>query len=436
LIKDDRSGRDGTVPDNVGSPVPRPADQRPLLLVIRTGHRDVREYLLRSIATAHRIHMFLDGEPDWELAYICGWTRLDKTRDAAVVTAAAKALHDRDPIAGVLTWDESRLAQTAEVVAALGLPGPTPDIIARCRDKQLTRLALADAGVPQPGSVRVDSLDEALAAAARFGYPVILKPSDLAFSMGVALAADDGELTRLYPYTATVQGGLPGYRATVLVEEFATGTEISVDAVVRHGRVTPLVLARKQLGYPPYCIEVGHYVDAADPLLDDERIARVLHDTHAALGFTDGTTHTELKLGPDGPRVIEVNGRLGGGLIPYLGLRATGIDTALAAAAVACGREPSPGGDRSQVAGVRFCYVSEDDTLIESIGFDRSGLPEGVAGLVDRLVVAAEPGETRSPPPKGTANGRVGLVTAVAPTVDECRAALDAAVATLRINAG
>jgi biotin carboxylase len=379
--------------------------------------------------------MFLDGEPDWELPYISGWTRLDATRDAAVVTAAAKALHDRDPIAGVLTWDESRLTQTAEVVAALGLPGPTPDVIARCRDKQLTRAALAEAGVPQPGSVRVDSLEQALAAAGRFGYPVILKPSDLAFSMGVARASDAGELTRLYPYTATVHGGLPGYRATVLVEEFATGTEISVDAVVRQGRVTPLVLARKQLGYPPYCIEVGHYVDAADPLLHDERIARVLHDAHAALGFTDGTTHTELKLGPAGPRLIEVNGRLGGGLIPYLGLRATGIDAGLAAAAVACGREPPVRADRDLVAGVRFCYVPREDTLIESIGFDLSVLPPDVAALLDRLVVAAEPGELRSPPPKGTANGRVGLVTAVAPTVTACRAALDAAVDAFRVNA-
>src|SRR5690242_12814717 len=97
------------------------ADLRPLLLVIRTGHRAVREYLLRSMGTGCRIHMFLDGEPDWELPYISGWTRLDKTRDAAVVTAAAKALNDRESIAGALTWDESRLAQTAEVVATLGL---------------------------------------------------------------------------------------------------------------------------------------------------------------------------------------------------------------------------------------------------------------------------------------------------------------------------
>jgi biotin carboxylase len=418
------------VPEEAGPIGILGADLRPLLLVIRTGHRAVREYLLRSMGTGCRIHMFLDGEPDWELPYISGWTRLDKTRDAAVVTAAAKALNDRESIAGALTWDESRLTQTAEVVATLGLTGPTPDVVARCRDKQLTRRALAGAGVPQPGSVRVDSLDEALAAADRLGYPVILKPSDLAFSMGVARADDPEELTRLYPYTATVQGGLPGYRATVLVEGFAAGTEISVDAAVRNGRVIPLVLARKQLGFAPYCIEVGHYVDAVDPLRGDERIAAVLHDAHAALGFTDGVTHTELMLGPDGPRVIEVNGRLGGGLIPYLGLRATGIDTALAAAAVACGREPEPREDRRLVAGVRFCYVPEDDTLIESIEFDRSALPDAV----DQLVVAAEPGERRSPPPKGTADGRVGLVTAVAPTVGECRTALDAAVAALRIN--
>ena len=65
----------------------------------------------------------------------------------------------------------------------------------------------------------------------------------------------------------------PGYRATVLVEEFAAGTEISVDAAVRNGRLSLLVQARKQLGFASCCIEVGHYVDAADPLRGDERIA-------------------------------------------------------------------------------------------------------------------------------------------------------------------
>jgi hypothetical protein len=113
--------------------------------------------------------------------------------------------------------------------------------------------------------------------------------------------------------------------------------------------VLPMFLARKQVGYPPYFEELGHVVDAADPLLSDDDVLHVLRHAHSALGFTDGMTHTELKLTPAGPMIVEVNARLGGGLIPYLGMRASGMDPGLAAAAVACGQPPVLIADRQLV---------------------------------------------------------------------------------------
>ncbi|WP_449064588.1 ATP-grasp domain-containing protein [Planomonospora algeriensis] len=217
----------------------------------------------------------------------------------------------------------------------------------------------------------------------------------------------------------------------VLVEEYADGPEVSVDAVVQGGVVTPLFLARKVLGYEPYCEEVGHYVDARDELLHDPEFRRVLQDTHTALGFTDGFTHTEIKLSSRGLRVIEVNGRLGGDMIPYLGLLTTGIDPGLAAAAVACGRTPDVTPRRELAAGVRFFYVAEDDTTIESIAFDEAGLP----GAVDRAIPVVEPGATVSPPPKGTLWGRIAYATAVSADLAECRTALDAAETNLKVKA-
>ena len=44
-----------------------------------------------------------------------------------------------------------------------------------------------------------------------------------------------------------------------------------------------------------------------------------------ALGITIGVTHTEVKLTPDGPKIIEVNGRLGGSVAPLLA-RSAGFD--------------------------------------------------------------------------------------------------------------
>ncbi|GAA2894845.1 ATP-grasp domain-containing protein [Streptosporangium fragile] len=408
------------------------ADTRPLILVVATGMRHYREYLLRSISTEYRVHLFVTAEPGWEREYVTGWTVVDDTTDGPAMAAAARELAARDPVHGVLCWDEARILAASYVSEALGLPGGDPEMVRRCRDKHRTRVALDALGVPQPRSAAVSTVEEALRAAGEVGYPVVLKPRGLGGSLGVIKVEDPRELEDRFAFVRdlTVPDGAT-FDVPVLVEEFADGPEVSVDAVVQGGVVTPLFVGRKVLGYEPYCEEVGHYVDARDELLDDPEFCRVLQDTHTALGFTDGFTHTEIKLSSKGLRVIEVNGRLGGDMIPYLGLLTTGIDPGLAAAAVACGRPPALVPERKLVGGVRFFYVAEDDTTIESIEFDEAGLPPEI----DRAAPVVAPGATVSPPPKGTLWGRIAYATALSPTVDECRAALDAAEANLKVKA-
>ena len=224
---------------------------RPHLLLVRTGAQDFREYLLRSLAAHYRIHLVLSVEPPWQRPYVHGWTVVPDTLDTAAMVATARAVHDRDPVRGVLCWDESRIPQAAAIAAALGLPGGDVDAIGRCRDKHLTRLALGAAGVPQPRSVQVERLEDALAAAARIGYPVVLKPHNLVSSMGVARVDTPADLPGHF---ADIRGipipELPDYQARVLIEECLLGEEISVDAAVHGGEVYPLVLARKRIGYP------------------------------------------------------------------------------------------------------------------------------------------------------------------------------------------
>jgi len=408
-------------------------DDRPALLVIATGQRLYREYLLRSIATRYRVHLFLSAEPSWEQEYVTGWTVLRSTCDADALCVAARELAASWPVEGVLCWDEARILQTAHVAEALGLPGGDPQAILRCRDKHLTRVALDAGRVAQPRSVLVETVEQALAAAEQVGYPAVLKPRALAASLGVVKVHTPAELSAQFAFARdTTVPEAPCYGAAVLVEEFAGGPEISVDCAVSGGTVWPMFVARKELGYAPYFEEIGHRVDAADPLLRDPQIVELLRATHRALGFGDGMTHVELKLTHGGPKVIEVNARLGGDLIPYLGLRASGIDPGLAAAAVACGRVPDVRARRALVGGVRFFYVEQDDTIVRDVRFVDTGLP----AAIDLAVATAPIGATVSPPPKGTAFGRIAYATAVATTTCEVKRALDAAQAALRVKVG
>lgn len=416
----------------------------PLLLVIATGMRVYREYLLRSIAGRFRIHLFHVAEPTWEQEYLAGWTVLPSTIDGPAMARAALRLAETEPVAGVLCWDEGRIHATSYVAEALGLRCGDPSVIWRLRDKAQTRATLADAGVAQPKSVPVRTLDEALAAAHEVGYPAILKPRGLGASLGVVRVDDDAQLTEMFAFTRDTKAPDPVVYASdhpVLVEHCVVGEEISVDSVVQDGKVIPLFVAHKVVGYRPYAEEIGHYVDAADPLLTDATLTTALQDAHTALGFQDGWTHTEYMLTDAGgagtapqliePQLIEVNGRLGGDMIPYLGRLATGIDPGVVAASAACGLDLAIQPTERRVAGIRFSYVERDDTTLQSIAFDTEALPASI----DRAVVVARPGAVVSPPPKGTVWGRIAYATAVGDSVDECARALDTAAAALRVTA-
>ena len=373
--------------------------QRPLLLVIGTGLHSYREYLLRSISSQFRIHLFHKVEPSWEKEYLAGWTVLPSTVDGPAMAERARLLDKDETIAGVLCWDEARIHASSQVAEALGLPNGEPAVIARLRDKGQTRQALATAGVAQPRSIPAATVQEAVAAAEQVGYPAVLKPRGLGASLGVIRVNDEQELRERFEFTFNTRSPEPEdvlNEQRVLVEQCVIGEEISIDSVITGGRVSPLFIARKVVGYPPYAEEVGHYVSAEDPLLTDRTLLSALQRTHAALGFTDGWTHSEFMLTADGPKVIEVNGRLGGDLIPYLGLLATGIDPGLVAARAACGLPLAVHADRSRTVGVRFFYAEQEDTTIGSIGFDGAKLPESV----QEAVAVAKPGAIVSPPPE------------------------------------
>jgi biotin carboxylase len=401
-----------------------------VVLLIGSGWRPYREYLLQGFARHSPLWLIDERPATWQLPYIVGSSvvgLLDEQRVVAdrqgLVEAALQVAQDCK-VTGVLTYEELLVTATAYVAERLGVRGLTVAGAENCRDKSRSRATLAQAGIAQPGYALVRDLAEALEAADRIGYPVVSKPRGMGASVGVVQADDPDGLRAAFEVAERARrAGPPAYEDGVLIEELLVGPEISIDGAIFGGEYRPFCVARKHLGVPPYFEEVGHLVDAADPLASDPELRALLSHAHRALGVHDGVTHTEVRLTERGPVIIEVNARLGGDLIPYLGKLATGVDPGLVAAQVAAGVVPDLEATSQQCAGIRFLYPPQDCRVLEV----RVPEPASVPGLLEARAIVQPGAELRLPP--STHLCRHAYVLAVAPGPAECEAALDQAAA-------
>ncbi|MGM1064110.1 ATP-grasp domain-containing protein [Saccharothrix sp. Mg75] len=402
------------------------------VLVIGSGLKLYREYLVSSIAARARaagVELVLVNNirPTWQRAYFDEITVVNLF-DHELLAATAREVAFRRRVVGVMCWDEPFVMPAAHLAAEFGVPGLSVPGVDGCRDKYHTRARLTAAGLPQPGCEMTTTVEEARAAAARIGYPVVVKPRALGASMGVVLVEDEGGIDEAYRVAsgASLIGDEP-YRGGAIVEGYADGPEISVDGALHKGEYQPMFLARKQTGAPPYFEEVGHVVDAADPLLRDEVLLDVLARAHRVLGVEDGITHAEVRLTERGPVVIEVNGRLGGDLIPFLGKTATGVDPGEVLFDVATGRRPDVTATRSAVAGIRFGYP-DHDCVVRSVT-----VPAEAPGLVTAAPMV-DPGASLRLPPGGYI-ARHSFVVCTADDAVTCGERLDAAASLVGLDA-
>jgi cyanophycin synthetase len=104
------------------------------------------------------------------------------------------------------------------------------------QNKDYTRRVLAQVGLPAPQGGVARSLDDAVALAARIGYPVILKPLDLNHGRGISDRIDTpDELARAWDVAASLTQAEGATRTRLIVETFAIGRDHRV--LVVGGRV-------------------------------------------------------------------------------------------------------------------------------------------------------------------------------------------------------
>jgi biotin carboxylase/MFS family permease len=248
--------------------------------------------------------------------------------DAQAVIDAMSAADVRPD--GVLTFWENSVPVAARVAAALSLSGNPVDAVDATRSKLRTREISNRLRLATPRALRVRSLDELYAAAADIGFPAVIKPEFGAAAIG-CLRIDSftaiPNVYRLVRGVVTVEtDGIFRAGNDLLLEEYLDGVEFDVDLVLEDGSCVFSSVSQNWPTAEPSLQETGLHC----PPDHRRRVVRSLTEfcirTAQAFGFHTGVLHIEAKSTSRGPRIVEINARMGGGPIHLIVEAVWGVD--------------------------------------------------------------------------------------------------------------
>lgn len=260
---------------------------------------------------------------------------------------------------GLFAQSETILYDAARAAERLSVPFHSVHTVSILRRKDLQRAALAAGGMPSPRMAVLGRDVDPQAALAEVGLPAVLKPvigmgsiSTLRIDSEDKLPAACEEAGRHYRSDPRLYGSEPVFQLESLLvgqnwhKDERFGDHVSLESLVFDGQVHHLAVTDKcPLAHP--FRETGDLMPSTLPAEQQGVLRDAATDAIRALDLHHGAVHTEFKLTADGPRVIEVNGRLGGPVARLLALSA-GYDALADVGRMALGMPPraDPGFNR------------------------------------------------------------------------------------------
>jgi biotin carboxylase len=349
--------------------------------------------------------------------------------------SVARLVAESGAVDAVVAADTPMLVLAAAVAARLGLPNNRVEAVRAAADKATQRRRWAAAAVAQPAFriVPAGASEGAVeAAAARVGYPCVVKAVSLSGSQGV-LRADDGaaaaDAARRIRQILRVAGR--PVNEPLLVEAYIPGWELSVDGLLTGGELTiTAVFDKPDTPQGPTFEETVLLTPSRlpEPILGEA--LRTAEHAAGALGLRYGPIHAELRLDTrhrgQRPTMLELAARSIGGLCSRALRFLDGASLEQLVLANALDRRVTTQ-RLAQPAGVLMLPVERAGVLQAVHGRTQAAAVAGITGLSMTTPV----GQPVQPLPEG--DRYLGFVFAEATTHQEVQAALRAARRRLRV---
>jgi hypothetical protein len=267
----------------------------------------------------------LDKLPASLRARLSAHYQVHDAMDPGQLAGAARFLAGKlggvDRVFGAL---EQLQVQLGQVRDHLGIDGMGEQAARNFRDKGRMKDALRKAGLPCARHATVDSMAAAVGFVRQIGLPVVLKPPDGAAAASTYRVTSDAELER----ALSMLQPRPG--RPIVIEEFITGRECSLETVsIRgravwdsHTRYTPAPLHVLENPWIQWTVLLPREHDDGDTAAIRAPARAALQ----ALGMHTGLTHMEWFHTARGPVISEVAARPPGAQIVPLNSYAHDVD--------------------------------------------------------------------------------------------------------------
>ncbi|MER7175895.1 ATP-grasp domain-containing protein [Streptomyces mesophilus] len=263
----------------------------------------------------------------------------EKSVDQAVVVdrleadllGALRRIHAERRIDALLTTSELAVIPTVRAAEELGIRATSTLSMETAVTKDLCRDSLREAGIRSARHFRAEIREQAVEAARSLGLPLVIKPSRSAGKEGVAIIREERELSDYFDELPSSRRAMSQTVATLvstrlLMEEYIEGVLHSAEIIANDGDIEVFMIARREQATNNPLYEVAAVLPAGLTDVEQREVKEYMQEIFSRLGLTVGVYHVEFIMSGDGPVLVEVNGRIMGGMAPFVYRHITGLD--------------------------------------------------------------------------------------------------------------
>ncbi|MBU2561480.1 MAG: ATP-grasp domain-containing protein [Nanoarchaeota archaeon] len=290
------------------------------ILFVNSGSKK-KEFTLATAKSLGLNIVLVNKTCTWQKKYVSAFIQADTYVHNEVISKLHEFLK-KGKIDGAVTFWEDDVPLLAKICAEFGLTGPSIETAEKARNKYSMREAFVKGNVPSPKHYLLapngNGGTAALKAATdHVGFPAVIKPCWGSDSEFVIKVSNEKEAKDAFDYV--MKNAVPKFNpifkynnSQFVFEEYMSGPEVNVESLTQNGETRIISVSDKMPMEEPYFLERGDYMPTRYSGEMLGMIKEVVRTAHRAIGVQNSVSHTEVKITPQGPKVVEIAVRMGG----------------------------------------------------------------------------------------------------------------------------